>query len=64
MIQKVVKKFRLNEHSKSSIINDLAYWRSKSSEERIAAVEYLRRQYYGNTARLQRTVRVIERKTS
>jgi hypothetical protein len=51
MIKKVVKKYR---------IEDLAYWLSKSSEERISAVEILRRQYHGNTARLQRSARVIQ----
>jgi len=48
----------------SSISNDLAYWLSRTSEERILTVEYLRRQYHGSTARLQRSARVIERKQS
>jgi hypothetical protein len=59
MIQKIVKKSRIDELS--SIREDLAYWLSKSHEERISAVEYLRKQYHGNTARLQRAARVIQR---
>ena len=59
MIQKIVKKSRIDDLS--SIREDLAYWLSKSYEERISAVEYLRRQYHGNTARLQRSARVIQR---
>ena len=58
MIKKVVKKYRIEDLS--SIREDLAYWLSKSHEERISAVEYLRRQYHGNTARLQRSARVIQ----
>ena len=61
MIKKVVNIQGLNEHKKSSINNDLAYWLSRTSEERILTVEYLRRQYYGSTARLQRSARVIQR---
>lgn len=58
MIQKVISKQKLSDTAANS---DLAYWLRKSSEERIAAVEYLRRQYYGNSIRLQRTARVIQR---
>ena len=58
MIKKLVKKYRIEDLS--SIREDLAYWLSKSSEERISAVEILRRQYHGNTARLQRSARVIQ----
>ena len=61
MIKKVVKIQGLNEHKKSSINNDLTYWLSRTSEERILTVEYLRRQYHGSTARLQRSARVIQR---
>ena len=64
MIKKVVKKQTLSEHSENSIQDDLEYWLGKSPRERIEAVEYLRRQYYGNSARLQRVARVIQRKSS
>lgn len=39
------------------------YWSGRSVEERFAAVEHLRQMYYGYhgaTARLQRTIRVLE----
>jgi hypothetical protein len=62
LIEKKVKKYNLNDQSSDK--DTLAYWLSKSSEERIKAVEYLRRQRHGNTARLQRTARVIQRKQS
>ena len=62
MIKKIVNKHSLEEYRKHSIENDLNYWLSKSPSERIAAVDYLRKQYHGNTIRLQRTVRVIKRK--
>lgn len=42
--------------------SDLAYWLSRPAEERLAAVETLRRQYYGrNGTRLRRVVSVSER---
>ena len=59
MIQKIVKKGNVNDLS--SIRQDLTYWLSKPPEERVAAVDYLRRQHHGNTARLQRSVRVTQR---
>lgn len=64
MIKKVVAKQNLQEHKNRSLQNDFAFWLSKSPEERIAAVEYLRKQYNGSTARLQRTARIIERPQS
>ena len=62
MIQKIVKKGKMDELS--SIEEDLAYWLSKPPEERVAAVDFLRRQYNGNTARLQRSARIIQLKQS
>ena len=59
MIQKTVKKSNLNNFF--SIKDDLSYWLSKAPEERVATVDYLRRQYHGSTARLQRSARVIQR---
>ncbi|MCP4642415.1 MAG: hypothetical protein GY851_18365 [bacterium] len=46
--------------TESSAADDLAYWLSRPPEERVAAVEFLRRQHYGTLPRLQRTVRVIK----
>lgn len=58
MIEKTVKKYNLNDGD--LIKSDLQYWLSQSPEDRISAVEILRKQYNGNTARLQRTVRIIQ----
>lgn len=58
MIEKVVKKLDLKKDS--SIKEDLAYWLSKTPEERISAIEILRRQHHGSSARLQRVARVIQ----
>jgi len=41
--------------------SNLEYWLSKTPEERISAVEELRRQWIGTEQRLQRVVRVIRR---
>ena len=59
MIQRVINKKELNKND--SISDDLKYWLGKSPEERVSTVEYLRRQYYGSTARLQRVAKVIQR---
>ena len=58
MIERVVKK--LNLEKDSSTKEDLAYWLNKTPEERISAIEILRRQYHGSSARLQRSARVIQ----
>ncbi len=34
------------------------WWITKTPEERISAVEILRRQMYGNTSRLQRVIKI------
>lgn len=62
MIQKVVTKRTLNDSSSRK--DDLLFWLSKSPEERVSTVEYLRRQFYGSTARLQRSARIIQRTQS
>jgi hypothetical protein len=59
MIQKTVKKYRLQERTGTQ--DDVAYWLSKTPEERVATVDYLRTQYYGNATRLQRVARVVQR---
>lgn len=59
MIKRILKKGNLNGPSHKGI--DLAYWLTKSPRERIEAVEILRRQYNGSTARLQRTIGVVQR---
>lgn len=55
-MEKVVKK---NQDSQKS---DLEYWLSKSPAERFSCVEFLRRQYCENPGRLQRVVKVVQRK--
>ena len=62
MIQKVVNKHNLSDWS--SVKDNLTYWLAKTREERVAALDYLRRQYHGSTVGLQRYARVIQRKTS
>lgn len=59
MIEKVVTKADLRRFSE--VKENLAYWLSRPPAERVAAVEYLRRQRDGSTARLQRVARVIRR---
>ena len=58
MIKKVVNKQKLTDTAANG---DLAYWLQQSPADRVAAVETLRRQYYGSSARLQRSARVIQR---
>ncbi|MFO7849901.1 MAG: hypothetical protein R6V67_08075 [Spirochaetia bacterium] len=58
MIEKSVHKGRLDEEQDSS--RDRHYWLSCTPEERITAVETLRRRYHGYTGRLRRTVRIIK----
>lgn len=59
MIQKVVKRSNLNKFSE--VKDNLAYWLSKTSEMRVAAIELLRRQQDGSSARLQRSARIVQR---
>ncbi len=62
MIEKVVRKRNLKDFSE--VRENLAFWLSKTPDERIAEVERLRRQYHGGAARLQRCARVVERAQS
>ena len=59
MIQKVIKINELKETN--SIADDLKFWLDKIPEERVAFVDFLRRQYHGSLARLQRVVKIIQR---
>ena len=58
MIRKVVNKVSLKDSS--CVKKELAYWLSKTAEERIEAVETLRRQMDGSSERLQRTARIVQ----
>ena len=59
-IAPVVHKYKLTEQP-----NDFAYWQSQSYEARLAALEEIRREYYGYTdetePRLQRVCRIVKR---
>jgi hypothetical protein len=57
MIQKVVHKAKLHNHNE--IRQNLEYWLSRTPEERVAAVEFYRRQVYGDIPRLQRMTQVL-----
>ncbi len=59
--RKEICKRKLTDTSSS---DDLAYWLSKTPEERIEAVEFLRRQRHGSSARLQKVIRVFKRQSS
>jgi hypothetical protein len=59
MIRKTVAKHRMDEFCE--VRQNLQYWLTKTPQERLAAVDSLRAQVYGNTERLQRTARVIRR---
>jgi hypothetical protein len=60
MIKKVVRKYSMKGFSETK--ENLKYWLSRPPKERVAAVDFLRKQYYGNLPRLQRVVRIIKRK--
>ena len=57
-IRKVIKFTTSKEVEESN--PDLEYWLSRPPEERLEAVEFLRRQVYGSSARLQRVVRIVD----
>jgi hypothetical protein len=62
MIEKVVTKRNMKDFME--IEENLIYWLSKTPEERVAAVDYLRGQLNGSSARLQRSARVVQRSQS
>jgi len=62
MDRKTVQKHDMNNFSE--IRQNLEYWLSRPPEERLAAVDTLRREYYGDSQRLQRVVRVIQQAQS
>lgn len=62
MIRKTACKQNLDNFSE--IKENLEYWLSRPPEERLAVVDALRRQYYGDSQRLQRVVRVIRQAQS
>jgi len=58
MIRKVAKLYHMDAYDE--VRENLRYWLSRPPEERLAAVDELRRQAYGDSQRLQRVVRVVQ----
>ena len=58
MIRRVAQMHHLDGFSE--IRQNLEYWLSRPPEDRLAAVEELRREYYGDSHRLQRVARVVQ----
>jgi len=62
MIRKVVQIHRMDDYSE--VRQNLEYWLSRPVEERVAAVDELRREWYGDSQRLQRIARVVQQTQS
>jgi len=62
MVERVVWKRNLKDFSE--IEENLVYWLSRTAEERVSAVEFLRKQLHGSSAGLERSTRVIQRSQS
>ncbi len=58
-MKKIIKKANLSRFSE--VKENLKYWLSLLPEERISAVESLRRQSYGVSERLQRISKITKR---
>jgi hypothetical protein len=58
MIRKVFKKTTFKEVAETN--PDLAYWLSRTPQERLEAVELLRRQVPGSSTRIKRMFRVVQ----
>jgi hypothetical protein len=60
MMEKVVRKYHLGDEPR-----DVEYWRTKTPQERLEALELIRREYitrkYGAVQGLQRVWRVVKR---
>jgi hypothetical protein len=60
-ISKVIKKCKINEQR-----NDFAFWQSKSCDERLEALEQIRKEYnlwrYNAEQGFQRIYRIVKRK--
>jgi hypothetical protein len=60
MIKKVLAKRALRDPDAARA--DLAYWLSRPPEERVAAVDELRRQRHGGYLTLKKVIRVVQRR--
>ena len=56
MTEKLVKQRKLKKLTKAE--KNLAYWLTKTPEERVAEIERLRKQRYGDSVKLERVVRI------
>ncbi len=59
MIRRTAHKHR--QDADFEIKQNLEYWLSRPPRERLAAVDLLRRQMYGDTGRIQKVVRIVHR---
>jgi hypothetical protein len=60
-MQKIIKKSDL--HDTDAARRDLEFWLSRTPEERVSAVEILRRQHYGDMGRIKKMIRKFRRPT-
>ena len=58
-LEPVVRRYALSD--RRAALDALAWWLGRPASERLAAVDELRREFYGNPARLQRTAQIVER---
>ena len=58
-MEKVVHKTSMKDHCEAK--ENLRYWLSRTPQERIAAVEFLRKQVYGDLQRLPGIARVVHK---
>jgi transcriptional regulator with XRE-family HTH domain len=58
-LEPVIRRYALSDRRAS--LDTLAWWLGRPGSERLAAVDELRREFYGSPARLQRSARVVER---
>ena len=58
MNRKIVHMHQMDEYDE--VRDNLQYWLSRPPEERLAAVDKLRRELYGHSQRLQRVARVVQ----
>ena len=60
-VRKVIKKYKIDEQP-----NDFSFWQSKSFEERLDALEQIRKEYnswrYNAEQGFQRVFRIVKRK--
>ena len=60
MVCEMDKTIRVRKMNEIPPDDDLAWWLTQSPEKRLDAVEILRRQFYGDTERIQRVARIIK----